>query len=108
MSIAMRNRRATTSASAQGGFALLMVMFLASLMLISVMVAAPYVRTERQREKEEEMIWRGKQYILGIKLYYRNPGRFPPSVDDLTKPKLASLLFMQQSYSDPMTTVKGT
>jgi len=22
-------------------------------------------------EKEEEMIWRGKQYVHGIKLYYR-------------------------------------
>jgi len=108
MSIAMRNRRATTSASAQGGFALLMVMFLASLMLISVMVAAPYVRTERQREKEEEMIWRGKQYIRGIKLYYRKTGRFPTSVDDLTKPKLGSLRFMRQAYKDPMNKEDGT
>src|SRR5260370_33361978 len=108
MSIAMRNRRAPTHASAQAGFALLMVMFLASLMLISVMVAAPYVRTERQREKEEEMIWRGKQYIRGIKLYYRKTGRFPTSVDDLTKPKLGSLRFMRQAYKDPMNKEDGT
>src|SRR5258708_8043211 len=107
MRIGMRNRRATTSASAQGGFALLMIMFLASLMLISGMVAAPYVRAERQREKEEEMIWRGKQYIRGIKLYYRKTGRFPTSVDDLTKPKLGSLRFMRQAYKDPMNKADG-
>ena len=85
-----------------------MVMFLASLMLITVMVAAPYVRTERQREKEEEMIWRGKQYVRGIKLYYRKTGRFPTSLDDLTKPKLGSLRFMRQAYKDPMNKEDGT
>src|ERR1700740_618755 len=104
----MRNRRATIPRSAQGGFALLMVMFLASLMLITIMVAVPYVRTERQREKEEEMIWRGRQYIRGIKLYYRKTGRFPTSVDDLTKPKLGSLRFMRQAYKDPMNKEDGT
>src|ERR1700739_1208200 len=103
----MRNRRATIPRSAQGGFALLMVMFLASLMLITVMVAAPYVRTERQREKEEEMIWRGRQYVRGIKLYYRKTGKFPTSMDDLTKPKLGSLRFMRQAYKDPMNKKDG-
>jgi hypothetical protein len=84
-----------------------MVMFLTSLMLIGAMVAAPYLRTERQREKEEEMIWRGKQYVRGIKLYYRKTGRFPTSVDDLTKPKLGSIRFMRQAYKDPMNKEDG-
>jgi hypothetical protein len=84
-----------------------MVMFLTSLLLVSAMVAAPYIRTERQREKEEEMIWRGKQYVRGIKLYYRKTGRFPTSVDDLTKPKLGSLRFMRQAYKDPMNKEDG-
>src|SRR5712664_3561978 len=104
----MRNHHAATPTRAQSGFALLMVMFLTSLMLIAVMVAAPYIRTERQREKDEEMIWRGKQYIRGIKLYYRKTGRFPTSVDDLTKPKLGSLRFMRQAYKDPMNKEDGT
>jgi hypothetical protein len=85
----------------------MMVMFLATVLLISVMVAAPYIRTERQREKEEEMIWRGKQYVRGIKLYYRKRGRFPTSVDDLTKPKLGSIRFMRQAYKDPMNKEDG-
>ena len=84
-----------------------MVMFLTSLLLVTAMVAAPYIRTERQREKEEEMIWRGKQYVRGIKLYYRKTGRFPTSVDDLTKPKLGSLRFMRQAYKDPMNKEDG-
>ena len=92
----------------EGGFALLLVIFLMALMLIAVMTAAPEVRTERKREREEEMIWRGKQYERGIKLYYRKTGKFPTNMDDLTKPKLGSLRFMRQEYPDPMNKKDGS
>jgi hypothetical protein len=104
----MRNRQRGTVARAQNGFALMMVMFLTTLVLLGAMAAAPYLRTERQREKEEEMIWRGKQYVHGIKLYYRKMGRFPTSVEDLTKPKVGSLRFMRQAYKDPMNKADGS
>src|ERR1700738_2302792 len=104
----MRNRQRGTVASAQNGFALLMVMFLTTLVLLGAMAAAPYLRTERQREKEEEMIWRGKQYVRGIKLYYRKMGRFPTSAEDLTKPKVGSLRFMRQAHKDPMNKPAGS
>ena len=103
----MKTRQTKTACKSQSGFAMMMVMFMATLMLITVMVAAPYIRTERQREKEEEMIWRGKQYVRGIKLYYRKTGRFPTSMDDLTKPKLGSIRFMRQAYKDPMNKEDG-
>src|SRR6266436_213624 len=108
MSIVMRNRHGTTAIGSQRGFAMMMVMFLTTLVLLGAMAAAPYIRTERQREKEEEMIWRGKQYVRGIKLYYKKTGRFPTSLDDLTKPKLGSLRFMRQAYDDPMNKEDGT
>jgi hypothetical protein len=107
MNISTKNRRPRTANNSQSGFAMMMVMFLATVMLITVMVAAPYIRTERQREKEEEMIWRGKQYVRGIKLYYRKTGHFPTSMDDLTKPKLGSIRFMRQAYKDPMNKEDG-
>jgi hypothetical protein len=103
-----KRHRGRTATGSQRGFALMMVMFLTTLVLIGAMVAAPYIRTERQREKEEAMIWRGKQYVRGIKLYYRKTGRFPTSVDDLTKPKLGSLRFMRQAYDDPMNKTDGS
>jgi hypothetical protein len=108
MSMTMRNRYARTSTASQHGFALMMVMFMTTVVLLGAMVAAPYIRTERQREKEQQMIWRGKQYVRGIKLYYRKTGRFPTSVDDLTKPKLGSLRFMRQAYDDPMNKSDGS
>jgi hypothetical protein len=108
MSMTMRNRQRGTVARAQNGFALMMVLFLTTLVLLGAMAAVPYLRTERQREKEEEMIWRGKQYVHGIKLYYRKMGRFPTSVEDLTKAKVGSLRFMRQAYKDPMNTADGS
>jgi len=90
------------------GYALLVVVFLVTLLLISTMVVAPNIQTEGRREKEKEMIWRGKQYSRGVKLYYRKMGRFPTSLDDLTKPKVGSLRFMRQAYKDPMNKEDGT
>jgi hypothetical protein len=108
MSIVMKNYRRKFATKSQSGFAYLMVLFLTTLVLLSAMAAVPYIRTETQREKEQEMIWRGKQYVRGIKLYYRKMGRFPTSVDDLTKPKLGSLRFMRQAYKDPMNKEDGS
>ncbi len=92
----------------QAGYALLLVLFLAALLLVSTMVAAPRILTEGKREKEQEMIWRGKQYVRGVKLYYRKMGRFPTSLDDLIKPKVGNLRFMRQAYKDPMNRADGS
>src|SRR6202163_2968008 len=105
----MRARRPQTAANhSERGYALLMVVFLVTLLLISAIAVAPNILTEGKREKEKEMIWRGHQYTRGVKLYYRKMGRFPTSIDDLTKPKTGSLRFMRQAYKDPMNGEDGT
>jgi len=86
----------------------MMVIFFTALMLIGAMAVAPRVLQEGKREKEKEMIWRGRQYVRGVKLYYRKMGRFPTSIDDLTKPKTGSLRFMRQAYKDPMNAEDGS
>ena len=53
----------------QQGYAILTVMFFLTLLVLSTIVVAPNVVTEVQRQKEEEMIWRGKQYVRGVRLY---------------------------------------
>ena len=94
----MKTRHQRTAGKrGERGYALLLIVFLATLMLLSTMVVAPNVLTEGRREKEKEMIWRGKQYTRGVKLYYRKMGRFPTSLEDLTKPKVGSLRFMRQA-----------
>src|SRR5207253_4828237 len=92
----------------QQGYALLLVIFMTTMLLILATMVAPNIKTEGQREEEKEMIWRGRQYARGVKLYYRKMGRFPTSLDDLTKPKVGSLHFMRQAYKDPMNTPDGS
>jgi len=105
----MRATRPRTAMNrAEQGYALIMVVFLATALLIATMLIAPSILTEGRRQKEMEMIWRGKQYARGVKLYYRKLGRFPTSLDDLTKPKVGSLRFMRQAYKDPMNDKDGT
>jgi hypothetical protein len=96
------------SAIHQEGYALLLVVFFASILLIGTMSVGLRVLTEGRRQQEQEMIWRGKQYTRGIKMYYRKLGRFPNSMDDLVKPKIGNLRFMRQQYTDPMNKDDGS
>ena len=98
----------TVRKRSERGYALLVVIFLVTVLLLSTMVVATNILTEGQREKEKEMIWRGNQYARGVKLHFRKLGRFPTSLDDLTKPKVGSLRFMRQAYKDPMNKEDGS
>jgi hypothetical protein len=98
----------TRARNKEGGYALLLVVFLTALLVVGTMSIGLRILTEGKREKEQEMIWRGKQYTRGIKLYYRKLGRFPNSMDDLVKPKIGNIRFMRQAYKDPMNKEDGS
>jgi hypothetical protein len=105
----MRATRTRTAGKRdEQGYALLLVVFLAALLIISTTAIAPNILTEGRREKEKEMIWRGKQYTRGVKLYYLKMHKFPTSLDDLTKPQIGSLRFMRHAYKDPMNKEDGS
>ena len=89
------------------GYALVLILFFLALLVLSTVVAAPTVLSNIQREKEAEMVWRGKQYTRGIRMYYMKMHRFPTSLEDITKPK-NNIRFMRQAYKDPMNTVDGS
>ncbi|HET8967053.1 MAG TPA: hypothetical protein VFN20_12595, partial [Candidatus Acidoferrum sp.] len=95
-------RKSSRARQQQGGYAIMLVLLLATLMLIATMAVAPNILNQGRREREAEMVWRGKQYVRGIKMYYRKTGKFPTSLEDLTKPKVANIRFMRQAYKDPM------
>ena len=59
-----------TKKRAQEGYALLMIMFFLAMLVLSMATAAPTVINDLQRDREEEMVWRGKQYVRGIRLFY--------------------------------------
>ncbi len=91
----------------ESGYALLMVIFLATAMLIATAAVTPKLLTQGTREKEEELIWRGQQYARAVRLYYRKYGRFPQSLEDLAKPK-NELRFLRKAYTDPMNREDGS
>ena len=78
-----------------------MVALLVTLAVMSVIlgVAMPVWRTVVQREKEEELIFRGRQYARAIQLYQRKyAAAYPASIDVLVEQK-----FLRKKYKDPMT-----
>src|SRR5215510_12273684 len=107
MKCAARPGRRLAGKRREQGYAIILVLLMATLMLIATMAVAPNILNQGRREREKEMIWRGKQYVRGIKMYYRKTGKFPTSLEDLTKPKIGSIRFMRQAYKDPMNAKDG-
>jgi type II secretory pathway pseudopilin PulG len=100
----MRINRSTItnrSASKQKGYLLLAVMLLITLMLIAMAVAAPRIAYQIQRQKEEELVNRGKQYAVAIKKFYHKNGTYPVSLDQLENTNHQR--YLRHRYKDPMT-----
>jgi hypothetical protein len=65
---------------------------------LGLLIAAPLWQTELQREKEEELIFRGKQYVEAVRIYVqKNPGHFPASLKELLDKKC-----LRRLYRDPL------
>ena len=83
------------------GYALIALMIAVTVMLIGLAAVLPSVYQESQREKEEELIFRGNEYARAIFLFDRQFHRFPRSVDELLHTN--NLSFLRRAYKDPMT-----
>jgi type II secretory pathway pseudopilin PulG len=84
---------------AKKGYLVIMLMLAVFAISIGFLVAVPVWQTEVRREKEEELIFRGKQYVEAVRLYaLKNPGRFPPSLKELLDKRC-----LRKLYKDPMT-----
>jgi len=84
------------------GFALLLVMVAAAVILISLTVALPSIHQEGQRERESELIFRGTQYARAVAGFHQKFQRWPTSIQDLTK-LTNGFRFLRKEYADPMT-----
>jgi len=75
-----------------------MLMFAVFIITLGLLVAVPVWQTELQREKEEELIFRGNQYVEAVRLYVqKNPGRYPASLKELLDKKC-----IRKLYKDPL------
>ncbi len=84
----------------QCGYALLIVMMAATILLISLTAALPSAYMEGQREREEELIFRGNEYARAIALFRRQFQRYPTSVKELLETN--HIRFLRREYPDPM------
>jgi type II secretory pathway pseudopilin PulG len=97
MSLPRRN----SSRQRERGYVLLGVLVMVTVMVIALAAIAPAIRTQIKRDREEELIRRGKQYARGIQLYYRKFGRYPNSLEQLENTN--NVRFLRKKYADPMT-----
>lgn len=85
----------------EAGYGLLVVLLLLALVLVALSTAVPRLLTQGQREREEELVFRGQQYRRSVGLFYKKYGRYPRSVDDLLRFNDRS--FLRRAFPDPMT-----
>jgi type II secretory pathway pseudopilin PulG len=77
-----------------------MAALLVMVAVLSILMSAamPVWRRESQREKEEELVFRGQQYVRAIRLYQAKTRAFPPSIDALVQGR-----YLRKKYKDPIT-----
>ena len=81
------------------GTTLLILLVIISFLTVALLVALPVWTTEIQREREEELVFRGGQYVEAIRLFQKkNPGTFPRDLKELLKQRC-----LRRLYPDPMT-----
>lgn len=85
----------------QQGFILIGVIFLVTLLIVAMAALAPRMGTQIKRDREEELIHRGKQYERAIQLYFRKFGRYPTTVEQLENTN--NIRFLRKKYVDPIT-----
>lgn len=99
--------KARRARDGERGYALLLAIFIAAVMIIAATAAVPNLITESRRQKEKLMIWRGEQYARAIGLYYRKTGHYPHDLRELAK-GVNGIHFLRQRYKDPMNTSDGS
>lgn len=80
----------------------MMALFMVIIVVVSSQAVLKNLATQGRRQREEEAIWRGNQWIRAVRMFYRKTGHYPRTADDLQK-GLPGLHFLRPAaYKDPM------
>lgn len=94
--------RARVGRRSDSGYAYLMALFMVLTLVITSQVVLRNMVTEARSRRDEDMIWRGNQYIRAIRMYYRKTGHYPQKEEDLVK-GVPNLHFLRaEAMKDPM------
>lgn len=84
----------------EAGYSMIILVILITVMTILMGMALPYWSNWIQREKEEELIFRGLQYAEAIRVFRTRFGRAPSRLEELIEVKPRSI---RKLWEDPMT-----
>jgi type II secretory pathway pseudopilin PulG len=82
-----------------GGFTLVGVVVAMAIIVILLAAVGPTVATIIERDREKELIFRGKQYARAVIAFQKRYGRFPNELKELSKLKPRSI---RKLWKDPM------
>jgi type II secretory pathway pseudopilin PulG len=83
MKARVRSARYGRSSASEGGYTLVAIVIGMMILAILIMGVAPSVATIMKREREQELLFRGKQYARAIVLFQRRYGRLPNELKEL-------------------------
>ncbi len=103
-----RTMRSALCALRHGGFTYIALLAAIVILGITLTATGKYWQNLSLREKEEELLFRGNQYVMAIERYNKAiPGlqsRAPSSIDDLLNDsKLMGRHHLRRRYKDPIT-----
>jgi type II secretory pathway pseudopilin PulG len=89
-----------STARSQRGYVLLVILVMLAVVMLALLASAPAIAAQIRRDREEELIHRGRQYAIAIKRYYKKFGRYPTSLEDLENSN--RMRFLRRRFKDPM------
>jgi len=89
-----------SQSSREAGYNLVVLMIAITVMTAMLAAMLPMVSTEIRRDKEEELVFRGIQYIEAIRIFQNRNHRLPIKLSELVEVKPRCI---RQLWKDPMT-----
>jgi type II secretory pathway pseudopilin PulG len=84
----------------EAGYTLVIFVMVIAVMAIMMTVAVQTVSFQMQREREAELIFRGEQYVEGIRLFKQKYGRNPMRLKEMWE---ANPKVLRRKWKDPIT-----
>jgi type II secretory pathway pseudopilin PulG len=95
-------KKTSRTRPAQQGYMLLSVMLAMTLILIAMAIEAPRIAQQIKRDKELELVHRGKDVATAIKHFvHKNGGRYPNSLEQLEDTN--HIRYLRRRWKDPTT-----
>src|SRR5438874_10000175 len=81
------------------GYTMVAIVIFIAILTIVIATVGPSISTIMKRDREEELLFRGKQYARSIVLFQRRFGRYPTSLKEMAASRPHTL---RKLWKDPM------